>query len=125
MQVTHVKVYPTTQGILRAYADITIDNSLCLRKLRLLRNPNGYMLCMPNGQTEESPAQELEAGDEYGSLPNAFVPGMHGISAFCCASLDAMHGCEPHCLKLDGRINDCCIWAGRVNREGESYASNV
>ena len=54
MQVTHVKVYPTTQGILRAYADITIDNSLCLRKLRLLRNPNGYMLCMPNGQTDGS-----------------------------------------------------------------------
>ena len=54
MQVTHLKVYPTVQGTLRAYADITIDNSLSLRKLRLLRNPGGYMLCMPNEQTDGS-----------------------------------------------------------------------
>jgi DNA-binding cell septation regulator SpoVG len=54
MQVTNVKIYPMAQGILRAYADITIDNSVFLRKLRLLRNPSGYMLCMPNGQTDGS-----------------------------------------------------------------------
>lgn len=54
MQVTHVKIYPVVQGILRAYADITIDNSVFLRKLRLLRNPSGYMLCMPRGQTDGS-----------------------------------------------------------------------
>jgi DNA-binding cell septation regulator SpoVG len=54
MQITNVKIYPLVQGILLAYADITIDNSLCLKKLRLLRNPNGFMLCMPNGQTDGS-----------------------------------------------------------------------
>jgi DNA-binding cell septation regulator SpoVG len=52
MQVTHVKIYPVVQGILRAYADITIDNSVFLRKLRLLRNLNGFVLCMPNKQTD-------------------------------------------------------------------------
>jgi DNA-binding cell septation regulator SpoVG len=57
MKVTYVKVYPTAQGILRAYADITIDNSLYMRKLRLLRNANGYVLCLPNGQTDGSSRQ--------------------------------------------------------------------
>ncbi len=47
MQVTNLKVYPMVQGTLRPYADITIDNSLSLRKLRLLRKTGGYMLVCP------------------------------------------------------------------------------
>jgi DNA-binding cell septation regulator SpoVG len=66
MQVTNVKVYPMVQGTLRAYADITIDNSLFLRKLRLLRNTGGYMLCMPNVRQTDGSFREMAypAGDE-------------------------------------------------------------
>ena len=59
MQVTNVKVYPTVQGTLRAYADITIDNSFFLRKLRLLRNPSGYMLCMPTVRQTDGSFREM------------------------------------------------------------------
>jgi DNA-binding cell septation regulator SpoVG len=59
MQVTNVKVYPTAQGTLRAYADVTIDNSLFLRKLRLLRNPGGYMLCMPTVRQTDGSFREM------------------------------------------------------------------
>jgi DNA-binding cell septation regulator SpoVG len=48
MRVTNVRVYPTIQGTLRGYADVTFDNSLCVREFRLLHTPKGYVLRMPN-----------------------------------------------------------------------------
>lgn len=59
MQVTNVKVYPRVEGTLRAYADITIDNSLSLRKLRLFRNTGGYVLCLPNVKQTDGSFREL------------------------------------------------------------------
>jgi DNA-binding cell septation regulator SpoVG len=48
MQITNVSVYPTFQGPLRAYADVTFDNSLCVREFRLLRMSSGYVVCTPS-----------------------------------------------------------------------------
>jgi DNA-binding cell septation regulator SpoVG len=48
MRVTNVRVYPTIRGTLRGYADVTFDNSLCVREFRLLHTPKGYVLRMPN-----------------------------------------------------------------------------
>ncbi len=41
MRITNVVVYPTVQGTLRGYADVTFDNSLCVRDFRLLHTPRG------------------------------------------------------------------------------------
>jgi DNA-binding cell septation regulator SpoVG len=49
MQITNVCL-PTVQGTLRAYADVTFDNSLCVRELRLLRMSTGYVVCAPSGR---------------------------------------------------------------------------
>jgi DNA-binding cell septation regulator SpoVG len=50
MQITNVTVYPTVQGTLRAYADVTFDNRLCVREFRLLRMSSGYVVCTPNAR---------------------------------------------------------------------------
>ena len=50
MRITNVSVYPTTGGALRAYADVTFDNSLCVKEFRLLRMSSGYVVCTPNAR---------------------------------------------------------------------------
>jgi DNA-binding cell septation regulator SpoVG len=59
MRVTNVRVYPTMQGTLRAYADVTFDNSLCVREFRLLHTPKGYVLRMPNVRQPDGKSREL------------------------------------------------------------------
>ena len=48
MQVTNVKIALTFEGTLRAYADVTFDESLCVTGFSLLHTTKGYELRMPN-----------------------------------------------------------------------------
>jgi stage V sporulation protein G len=59
MRVTEVKVYPIVQGRLRAYADVTFDNCLCVREFRLLHTPKGYVLRMPNVRQPGARSREI------------------------------------------------------------------
>jgi stage V sporulation protein G len=53
MKITHVQIYPTVHGTLRAYADVTFDNCLSVRELRLERTPTGYKVCMPSVKQQD------------------------------------------------------------------------
>jgi stage V sporulation protein G len=59
MKITNVRVYPTVQGTLRAYADITLDNCLSVRELRLLRINAQYVLCMPGVKQTDGTFRDL------------------------------------------------------------------
>ena len=59
MQITHVKIYPTVDGTLRCYADVTFDNCLSVRELRLERTPIGYKVCMPNVKQQDGTLRTL------------------------------------------------------------------
>jgi DNA-binding cell septation regulator SpoVG len=59
MRVTNVRVSPTIQGTLRGYADVTFDNSLCVREFRLLHTPKGYVLRMPNVRQPDGKSREI------------------------------------------------------------------
>jgi DNA-binding cell septation regulator SpoVG len=59
MRVTKVQVYPTIEGTLRAYADVTFDNSLCVREFRLLHTPMGYVLRMPRVRQTDGRSREI------------------------------------------------------------------
>ena len=59
MRITNVQVYPTIQGTLRAYADVTFDDSLCVREFRLLHTPKGYVLRMPNVRQTRGRSREI------------------------------------------------------------------
>jgi DNA-binding cell septation regulator SpoVG len=59
MRVTNVRVYPTMQGTLRGYADVTFDNSLYVREFRLLHTQKGYVLRMPNVKQPDGRSREI------------------------------------------------------------------
>ena len=59
MRVTNVQVYPTIEDTLRAYADVTFDNSLCVREFRLLHTPKGYVLRMPSVRQTDGKSREI------------------------------------------------------------------
>ena len=59
MRVTNVQVFPTIEGTLRAYADVTFDNSLCVREFRLLHTPKGYVLRMPSVRQTDGRSREV------------------------------------------------------------------
>ena len=59
MKITNVRVYPTVQGTLRAYADITLDNCLSVRELRLLRINAQYVLCLPGVKQTDGTFREV------------------------------------------------------------------
>jgi DNA-binding cell septation regulator SpoVG len=59
MKITNVRVYPTVQGTLRGYADITLDNCLSVRELRLRRVNGQYVLCMPGVKQSDGSFREV------------------------------------------------------------------
>src|ERR687890_264200 len=59
MQVTKVQVYRTIEGTLQCYADVTFDDSLCVREFRLLHTPKGYVLGMPNVPQADGSSREI------------------------------------------------------------------
>jgi stage V sporulation protein G len=49
MQITEVRIYPADDGILRAYASITLDNCWMVRNLKIIRNDSGgFYVAMPS-----------------------------------------------------------------------------
>ena len=59
MQITKVRVYPTVRGTLRSYADVTLDNCLCIKEFRLLRIRGAYVLCMPYEKEKDGSIRDL------------------------------------------------------------------
>ena len=59
MKITNVRVYPTVQGTLRGYAEITLDNCLSVKELRLLRINGQYVLCMPGVKQTDGTFRDL------------------------------------------------------------------
>jgi stage V sporulation protein G len=47
------------QATLRAYADLTLDNCLSIRELRLLRSNGRYVLCMLNVKQTDGSFREV------------------------------------------------------------------
>lgn len=48
MDITEAKIILRTDGRLRAYASITIDESLVIRDLKVVEGPNGLFVSMPS-----------------------------------------------------------------------------
>src|SRR5688572_7836540 len=48
MKVTRVKVYLADKGVIRAIADITLNDCWVIRGLKVLRHSRGYVVSMPH-----------------------------------------------------------------------------
>lgn len=44
MQITEIKVVLATEGLLRAFVTITLDNSLAIRDMKIIEGPNGLKI---------------------------------------------------------------------------------
>ena len=47
MQITEVTIYPTNDGLVRAYVDIVFDNCFMVRDIRVIKGPTGLFISMP------------------------------------------------------------------------------
>jgi len=47
MKVTEVTIYPTNEGLLRAYVNIVFDNCFMIREIRVISGPTGLFVSMP------------------------------------------------------------------------------
>jgi stage V sporulation protein G len=47
MQITEVRIYPTNEGLVRAYVTIVFDNCFLIREIRVIKSTTGYFVSMP------------------------------------------------------------------------------
>jgi DNA-binding cell septation regulator SpoVG len=59
MQITEVKIFPTDERNLLAYADVIIDNCFRVRDLQIFRRPKGYLVTMPQVKQEHGKYREI------------------------------------------------------------------
>lgn len=50
MQITEVKIYPTNEKLVRAYATIVFDNCFMVREIRVIKGPRGLFVSFPAGK---------------------------------------------------------------------------
>jgi stage V sporulation protein G len=69
MKITNVRVYPAANaGTLRAYADITLDNCLSIKEIRLLNSYGRYTLCMPKAVQKDGRSETLAYSSDHQTL---------------------------------------------------------
>jgi stage V sporulation protein G len=59
MRITKVRIVPVEEGNLVAYADITIDEALVIRDLKIFRRPRGHFVAMPQVKQTSGKYREI------------------------------------------------------------------
>ena len=59
MEITEVKIYPTTEGRLRAYVSIIIDHSFIVRELKLVEGEEGLFVSMPSRKRRDGTFKDV------------------------------------------------------------------
>lgn len=69
MKITNVRVCPNPKpGTLRAYVDITLDDCISIRELRLISCNGHYMLCMPNIRQKDNSLRTVAYASDHKTL---------------------------------------------------------
>ena len=69
MKITNVRIYPNPKpGTLRAYVDVTLDDCLSIRELRLIACNGRYMLCMSNVVQKDGSLQAVAYASDHKTL---------------------------------------------------------
>lgn len=59
MEITEVRVTLRNEEKLRGFANITIDNSIAIRGLKIIAGPNGYFVSMPSRKRPDGSHQDI------------------------------------------------------------------
>jgi stage V sporulation protein G len=69
MKITNVRVYPAANaGTLGAYADITLDNCLSIKEIRVLNCYGRFTLCMPKVVQKEGSFDTFAYSSDHQAL---------------------------------------------------------
>jgi stage V sporulation protein G len=47
MQITEVRIYPTNEDLVKAYATISFDNCFLVQEIRVIKSPTGLFVSFP------------------------------------------------------------------------------
>jgi stage V sporulation protein G len=48
MQITEVRIYPTSEHLVKAYVTITFDNCFMIREIKVIKSTTGLFVSMPS-----------------------------------------------------------------------------
>lgn len=59
MEITEVRVTLRDEDKLKAFANITIDNQIVIRGLKIIAGPNGFFVSMPSRKRPDGSHQDI------------------------------------------------------------------
>ena len=59
MDITEVKVYPTSEGRLRAYVSIVFEDCFIIRELKLVEGEDGMFVSMPSRRRKDGTFKDI------------------------------------------------------------------
>lgn len=59
MEITEVKVFPASEGKLKAYATMVIDNCFIIRDLKIIESVKGLFVSMPSRRKKDGTFKDI------------------------------------------------------------------
>jgi stage V sporulation protein G len=59
MEITEVRVYPTNEEKVKAYATITFDDCFIVRDLKIINGTNGLFVAMPSKKRKDGKFKDM------------------------------------------------------------------
>ena len=59
MEITEVKVFPTTEGKLKAYATMVIEGCFIIRDLKIIESAKGLFVSMPSRRKKDGTFKDI------------------------------------------------------------------
>lgn len=59
MKITEIKVYPTKEGKLKAYATMVFDNCFIVRDLKIIETDKGMFVSMPSRRKKDGTFKDI------------------------------------------------------------------
>ena len=59
MKIMDVSIYPTNEGLLRAYANIVFDNCFMVEEIRIVKGPTGLFVSFPSKPQRDGTHRQL------------------------------------------------------------------
>ena len=59
MEITEVKIYPSNEGKLKAYATMVFDNCFIIRDLKVIKSDKGFFVSMPSRRKKDGSFKDI------------------------------------------------------------------
>ena len=59
MEITEIKIYPSSEGKLKAYATMVFDDCFIVRDLKVIKSDKGYFVSMPSRRKKDGSFKDI------------------------------------------------------------------